>query len=87
MTGPAGSNIAFQLRIDCFADYTLYAESPDAGIVIWAKAEVADAFQNIITTPIDLTPFAPSRKIFYFECRIDSGEPVESLIYQIKVSK
>lgn len=87
MSGPAGSNITFSLLIDCQADYSLSAVSPDAGIVIWGKAEPGDAFQNLQTTPIVLTPYFPGRKTFYFECRIDAGEPNETLIYQIIVKK
>lgn len=87
MTAPAGSDVAFTLLIDCRTGYSLSAVSPDAGVEIWGKAEPGDAFQNLATDPIDLSPYFPAIKTFYFECRIDAGEPVETLIYQIIVAQ
>lgn len=87
IAGPAASNVAFILRIDCLAGYYLSASSPDPGVVIWGKAAPGDAFQNIQTTPIDLTPFFPAIKTFYFECRIAAGEPAELLAARIVVGR
>lgn len=86
MAAAAGENKAFELEgVECRDGYVLAARSPDAGVVIWAKANPGDAFQNIQTTPIDLTPYAGNVRTFYFECRVDAGEPAESLIYEIEV--
>lgn len=82
-----GNDKPFQLPIECLDGYSLWATSPDAGVVIWAKDSPGGTFQNIQTTPIDLSPFANTIRMFYFECRIDSGEPAEQLIPEINVSR
>lgn len=86
MAAAPGDNKAFTLRIECLSGYSLRAVSPDAGVVIWAKDLPGGTFQNIQTTPFDLTPFANTIHVFYFECRVAGGEPAETLIYQITVS-
>lgn len=86
LTATAGDDKAFQLDIECKAGYLLSAISPDAGVEIWGKAETGDLFQNLATDPIDLTPYANTVKTFYFEARIDAGEPAETLIFQLIVS-
>lgn len=86
MSGRAGDNVAFTLRVECLSGYELSATSPDAGVVIWGKANPGDSFQNLQTTPIDLTAYANTIRTFYFECRINALEPVETIIYQITVT-
>jgi hypothetical protein len=87
MAAEPGDAVAFELRhIECFTGYQLSAASPDAGVVIWGKANPGDSFQNLQTTPIDLTPYAGTTRGFYFECRVNAMEPAETIIYQIVVS-
>lgn len=84
LTGIAGTDIPFELTIRCRSGYELSATSPSAGVVTWAKANPGDAFQNIQTTPIDLTPYADTDRTFYFETRIDEDEPAGIMILQIR---
>ena len=87
MAAPPDTETAFTLRVQCRENYELTADSSDADVTIWAKANPGDAFQNIATTPIDLTPFFPATRIFYFECRIASGQPAETLYYDLIVQR
>lgn len=73
LSGSAGDTIAFTLEIECSSGYEISADSDNADIRIWGKANPGDAFQNLHTTPIDLTPYAGDVRTFYFELRIDAG--------------
>jgi hypothetical protein len=69
----AGGTAAFTLSINCESGYELAADSDNADVRVWAKANAGDAFQNIHSSPIDLTPYAGTARTFYFELRIDAG--------------
>lgn len=70
---PPGESRPFELDIETADDFELYAESANADVTIWAKAEPGDSFVNIVATPIDLSGYFPTRKQFYFELRVAIG--------------
>lgn len=80
----AGGTKAFTLSIECRSGYSLTAEADDANVRFWAKATVGGSFQNIHSSPIDLTPFAGTAHTFYFELRIDGaatdGDEIVSIL-------
>jgi hypothetical protein len=81
-----GDTRAFSLEIECRDGYELSAFCSNADVRIWGKAEPGDAFQNLHTTPIDLSPYDATVKTFYFELRIDAGaDPGTDVIASILV--
>lgn len=82
----AGGTAAFTLPINCADGYELAAEADDPEIRFWAKATAGGSFQNLHTSPIDLTPFAGTTHTFYFELRIDGsavdGNSIVKIIVQ-----
>jgi hypothetical protein len=83
----AGGTQAFTLSIACQSGYSLTAESDDANVRFWAKSSAGGSFQNIHTTPIDVTPFAGTNHTFYFELRIGVGAADGSEIVSILVKR
>ncbi len=83
----AGGTSAFTLSIECQAGYELTAEADDANVRFWAKANAGDAFQNIHSSPIDLTPYAGSARTFYFELRINGAAADGNEIVKIVVNR
>lgn len=81
----AGGTSAFTLVIACQADYQLTAESDNADVRFWAKASAGGSFQNIHSTPIDLTPYAGTNRTFYFELRVGIGAADGSEIVAIVI--
>lgn len=87
LTIPPNTNKAFTLQIECFDGFSLFATSPDADVVTWAKANPGDSFQNIQSSPIDLTPFAGTTRTFYFETRVANGAAFISELITIQVGR
>lgn len=85
LTALPATNVPFSQRIQCRDGYKLKAVSADGGVVIWAKAAPGDSFQNIQSSPIDLTPFIGTTHTFFLECRVAAGSP-RTVIFEIKVA-
>lgn len=83
----AGGTLAFTLSIACESGYSLTAESEDANVRFWAKATAGGSFQNIHSSPIDLTPFAGTAHTFYFELRIDGAAADGTQFVSIEVRR
>jgi hypothetical protein len=74
MICPPGAAKAFELDVDALEGYGLTAESPNAGVTIWAKANPGDAFTEITDGGgLTLSGYSNARRKFYFELRVDIG--------------
>lgn len=78
---------AFQLNLECRAGYRLTAATPDPEIEIRAKGAPGDSFTDIVAGDIDLTPFAPTIRTFFFEIEAGAGTEVGTQLAQIHVSR
>lgn len=77
----------FSMFVDCIDGYKLTGVSSDPLVSIFGKAEPGDGYTDIIATPIDTTPFAPTRKQFYFKVEVDAGATIGNALFSIRVGR
>lgn len=62
----SGDDFEFVATIDCFNNFQIKGYSPDPEIDIFGKVDAGDSYQNISTSPIDVTAYAGEARPFYF---------------------
>lgn len=89
LTDFPGVNKPFTLAVECFDGFQLSAAfitTDDPAVRFWAKASPGDSFQNLHTTPLDLSPFDGQNRTIYFECRAAGGAIKQNSIVSLLVA-
>jgi hypothetical protein len=91
MTDAPGVNEPFHFFVNCQDGFELSAAFDDGfddpNTRIWAKAAPGDAFQNLHTTPLDLSPYAGTVRTIYCECRAASNAIKQTAIVNLLVAR
>lgn len=77
----------FSVFVDCIENYKITASTSDPDVSIFGKAETGDGYTDIIATPIDTTPYAPTRKQFYFKIEVDGSADLGTVLSSIRVGR
>lgn len=90
LTDFPGVNKPFQLDVECFDGFQLTASfdtTDDPNVRFWAKASPGDPFQNIHTTPLDLSPYDGTTRTIYFECRAGNSAIKQNSVISLLVAQ
>lgn len=83
---PSGGNAVLQIGIDCLTGYEFAAEAVSL-LVIEARALGDSSWTSIETTPIDLSPYAGTRKTFEVRLTADAVIALQSRTAFLHVRK
>lgn len=77
----------FSALVDCKPGFFLTGATDNADVGLFARADPGDAWTDILAGSLDIEPFAPDRKLFYFKITVDVGADPSTEIVSLICSR